>query len=184
MKKLHWKTLRSKTIHQNPWYRILEDDVIRPDGKKGKYFVIQTRAPSVFIVAVNKRREICLVKMHRYPTQMVSLEIPAGNSDGEPLLKAAKRELFEETGLRAKRWKKMGVWQPMNGLLREMSHVFLAADLIQAKSNDACEEGITEVRFYPYKKILRMIRDGKITDGQSIAGIYLAAGKLGWIKGV
>ncbi len=177
-----WKTLSSKSAHQNPWYRIARDRVIRPDGRRGDYYVLHTRGPSVFVVAVNAREEICLVRLHRYPTRMISWELPGGNSDGEPLLKSARRELREETGLLARSWKKLGSWQPMNGVSSEISHVFLASGLEGELRREDKSEGISRVEFVSYLKVLNMIRQGKITDGQSIAGLFLAAFRQGWVS--
>lgn len=180
--RIHWKTKRSRLVHKNPWYQIYLDDVIRPDGNPGKYYVVKTKGPSVFIVAVNERKEICLIRIHRYPTQMISVEVPAGNSEGEAPLRAAKRELEEETGLRAKKWRHIGKWQPMNGILQEIGHVFLATDLYRFTDKFDEQEGISEIRFIPYKKVLKMIFNGGITDGQSMVSLLLAAERLGWLK--
>jgi len=95
--KNNWKKLSSRTVFKNPYYQIRRDYVIKPNGTKGFYDVI-IRHPSVFIVAVNKKREACLIELYRYTNQINSLEIPAGNSEGQPPLVAAKKELLEETG--------------------------------------------------------------------------------------
>ncbi len=181
-KKIVWKTISSKRVHENPWYQVFKDEVIRPDGAKGTYHVVKTQGPSVFVVAVNSKNEICIVKIHRYPTNQVSFEIPGGNSEGQDLLKAAKRELREETGLRARRWKRAGAWHPINGICGEVAHVFIATGLSQAEDRDAVSEGISGTIFIPYKKVLRMIQAGKIMDGQTLGGIFLAGSKLGWLK--
>ncbi len=177
-----WKTLSSSEAHRNPWYSIAHDRVKRPDGRAGDYYVLHTRGPSVFVVAENGREEICLVRLHRYPTRMLSWEIPGGNSDGQPLLKAAKRELKEETGLSACRWKKAGSWQPMNGITSEISHVFLAAGLEGLRRKGDRAEGISRAEFVRWDRAFEMIRKGSITDGQTIAGLFLAAVCLKRVK--
>src|SRR4051812_33907197 len=111
-----WKKLSSKIVYKNPWFQIRKDKVIRPDGQKGTYDVVETHGDSVFVVAFNAREEILFIKLHRYPLGADSLEIPGGNSEGEALPKAAKRELWEETGYKAKTWKRVGTWHPMNGI--------------------------------------------------------------------
>jgi 8-oxo-dGTP pyrophosphatase MutT (NUDIX family) len=177
-----WKTLSSKVVHQNPWYKIFQDKVVRPDGKKGEYFVVKTKADAVFVVAVNDRREVCLIDLHRYPTNRFSLEVPAGNSEGQPLLKAAKRELKEETGYEAQSWKKLGSWQSMNGVCREMSHVYLAKNLKKISNKFDRHEGISRVRFVPFRKALGMIVKGQISDGQTIASLFIAGSLLEMIQ--
>jgi 8-oxo-dGTP pyrophosphatase MutT (NUDIX family) len=180
--KLVWKTISSKLVHKNPWYQVFKDKVVRPDGAKGIYHVVKTQGPSVFVAAVNSKREVCLVKIHRYPTHQISFEIPGGNSEGQNLLTAAKRELREETGLSAKSWKRAGAWHPINGICGEVAHVFIATGLSKTENRNAVSEGISETQFLPYKKVLKMIREGEIMDGQTIGGIFLAGFKLGWLK--
>lgn len=176
--KLVWKTVSSKLVHKNPWYQVFRDEVIRPDGAKGTYHVVKTQGPSVFVVAMNAKREICFVKIHRYPTRQFSFEIPGGNSEGQDLLTAAKRELREETGYSAKRWKWVGAWHPINGICGEVAHVFIASELSWSKHAGAISEGIAETLFIPHKKVLRMIKAGTIMDGQTLSGIFLAGFKM------
>lgn len=180
--KINWKTKHSRLVHKNPWYRIYLDQVVRPDGRSGQYYVVKTKGPSVFIVAMNSKKEICLIRIHRYPTRVISLEIPAGNSEGELPLRAAKRELEEETGYRAKKWRSIGTWQPMNGILQEIGHVFFATGLKKISKDFDRQEGISEIQFVPYRKVLKMALTGGITDGQSIVSLLMAGKRLGWLK--
>lgn len=174
-----WKKLSSKIVHQNPWFYVRKDAVIRPSGKRGEYNVVVT-PKSVFIVAINEKKEVYLVGMFRYTTGMYSLEIPAGSSDGERPLLAAKRELKEEAGLTAKSWKLIGTFQVANGLLSEMGYVYLAQKLTEVPENEQSEEGIEEVLRVPFEKVLQMIADGKINDGQTITAVALARKSLGF----
>ena len=151
--------------------------MIKPDGSKGFYDVV-VRKPSVFIVALNEKQEVCLVHLFRYTTQQFSLEIPAGNSDGEKPLVAAKRELLEETGMKAKSWKLLGTFQMANGISDQMANIFLARELIQKKKNSQVEEGIDHTQFVSMKKIFQMIKDGKITDLETVTAFFLAKAEL------
>ena len=173
MKKNPWKTLSSKTVYKNPWSSVRQDKVIRPDGKDGEYNVVVS-PPGVYIVALNTKKEIYLVGLHRYATNMYSLEVPAGSSDGQKPLVAAKRELREEAGLKAAQWKQIGIFQTANGFAEEMGYVFLAQELSEISQNKQLEEGIQEVIKVSFNKALRMISTGDITDGQSIIALTLA----------
>lgn len=179
--KKKWKRLSSKIAHKNPYYYVRQDKVIRPDGKQGEYFVV-VRPVSVFIVAVNDKNEVYLIKLHRYTTGLESLEIPAGSSDGQNPLKAAKRELQEETGLLAKKWKLLGKFQAANGILNQIEYLYLATELVEGKKDSKTEEGITIAKPVPFRKALKLIRENKISDIQSVSGLLMAAGELGFLK--
>lgn len=173
-----WKTVSSGVVHKNAYYQVREDTVVKPDGSEGSYHVVERRG-SVFIVALNQQQEVCLIGAYKYPTQMYSLEVPAGGCDpGERPLSAAKRELKEETGFIARSWEKIGSYQVANGFSDEIGHVFLARNLEQTNVNQQKEEGITAMKWVFLKKALWMVRDSKITDGQSIVALTIASQKL------
>lgn len=168
-----WKTLSSETVHKNRWYSVRKDTVITPDGKSGEYNVIE-RGDAVFIVALDANENIHLIGLYRYPTNMYSLEVPAGGCDGQDPLEAAKRELHEEAGLRAAKWTLLGKLQSANGLLDELGHTYLATELSDTETNEQVEEGIAEHITVPIAQALSLIESGEITDCQSIAAITLA----------
>ena len=107
-----WRTHGSRVVYENAWIRVREDEVTRPDGGRGIYGVVETTAPSVFIVALTAAEEVLLVGLERYTTGRPSLEIPAGNSEGDDPLVAARRELREETGRVAGSWELVGRSRP------------------------------------------------------------------------
>lgn len=172
-----WKRLSSETVHKNPWYSVRRDAIIRPDGKPGEFYVVE-REPSVFIVALTPEQKVHLIGIHRYTTGSYSFQVPAGGSEGQPLLEAAQRELQEETGLTAKTWEKLGVFEPANGLLQAISHVFLATDLSQTTKNAELEEGIQEHKICSFEEIREMIKNGEMPDGPSVTCLTMAALKL------
>lgn len=179
-----WPTLATRTAYENPWIRVREDRVRRPDGAEGVYGVVELAHPAVFVVAVDDEDRVVLVTLDRHTTGP-SVEVPAGGTDGQEPLEAARRELREETGLEAGAWERVGVMDALNGVCRAPEHVFLARDLRAAADDDPgarAEEGISRVRRVPFADALAMVRRGEIRDGETIAALALAALALGRLR--
>jgi 8-oxo-dGTP pyrophosphatase MutT (NUDIX family) len=177
-----WTTRGSRVVYENRWIRVREDDVLRPDGGPGVYGVVEVRQPSVFVVALDELDQVVLVRLFRYTTGSVSIEVPAGGSDGQEPLVAAQRELLEETGLVAASWVEVGRMDALNGIADAPEHVFLARSLTAGASSteDAqVEEGISDVLRVPFAQALAWVGDGTIRDGETVAALAFAAIHLG-----
>jgi len=158
--------MSKKVIHKNPWYS-LEHHVL-PNGNN-YYFL--NKQPSVFIVAQNDKDEIILISEYRYPINKIIWQLPAGMIDKDPPLTAAKRELREETGLTAKKWKKLGYFYSSPGHDTTKIIVFLAKDLsMQAKDE---EDDIKKIKAVSKQILKRMIQTNKIECGISLAALNL-----------
>lgn len=176
-----WKKIKSRIVHKNPWYWVREDDVIGPDGKKGKYYVIEG-LNSVAVIAQDKDEKIYLVGQSRYPTgNNYSWEIITGGfKKGDKPVQKARQELEEEAGIGARKWTGLGYFNPINGYCSERTYVFLAQDLISSKQKLEGTKDIT-VKKVSLKEILEMIHKNKIVCGITIAAInkfLLYANKL------
>jgi len=180
-----WQTRASTTVYENAWIRVREDAVTRPDGRPGVYGVVEVRQPAVFVVPVTPQGEVVLVEVERYTTGQLSLEVPAGGSDGQDPLTAGRRELLEETGLVADEWQELGPVWSLNGVSRAPGHVLLARDVRPAPDGGAvaadgqAEEGITGVQRRTWPQVVGLLRSGAITDGESVAALMHAAVALG-----
>lgn len=185
-----WPVRASRVVYENPWIRVSEDAVTRPDGTDGIYGVVELQQPAVFVVALTDADEVVLLTVDRH-TVGSSVEVPAGGTDGEDPLVAARRELAEETGLAAREWTQVGAMNALNGVCRAPEVVFLATGLEPAPGyhgdgghsvRERAAEGIGGVRLVPVPEVLDLVRDGTITDGETIAALMLALLDLGRVS--
>lgn len=178
-----WLTHDSQTVYENAWIRVREHQVSRPDGSDGVYGVVEVRNPAVFIVPITDAGEILLIRMYRYTLDLESVEVPAGGTDGEDPLAAARRELVEETGHAAAEWESLGLMHANDGVCHAPEHVFLARGLSVSDDRGAmAAEGITEVLTRSWEQVFEMIRRGEIHDSESIASLMLAAVRVGRVR--
>jgi ADP-ribose pyrophosphatase len=170
-----WRTLGSSLIYENPWIRVREDSVIKPNGEKGIYGVVETRI-ATGVVALNKNNDIILVGQYRYCMEEYSWEIIEGGAEAdENPMDAAKRELREEAGLIAGSMEPLGEEVHLSNChSSERAMLYLARDLTATeKAPDDTE--ILQIREVPFKEAVSMIENGIIKDAMSIIGIYRAA---------
>lgn len=174
MAKNKWKRVSSNIVYENPWYKVREDIVINPSGNKSTYSVVEQNE-SVFTIALSDNDEVHLIELFRYTTGVTSIEVPGGGVfKNEKILQGAKRELEEETGLRAHDWTKIGIIQLENGISDAIGHIFLAKDLYKSNFKESEEEGIENLLVVPIEEAIKMIKDGKITDSISVSALFKA----------
>ena len=169
-----WEFKSSKDIYENPWIKVVEDQVIRPNKSEGIYGKIHFKNKAIGIIPLDDELNTWLVGQYRYTLNEYSWEIPTG---GVPLdentLDGAKRELKEETGLMAKKWTNLLKIHTSNSVTDEYGYIFLAEDLSQGEMDwDETEE--LQIKKLPLKKAMNMVMDNRITDSLSIAGILKA----------
>lgn len=169
-----WRQLSTRVAYANPWIRVVEDEVVRPDGGVGIYGVVEVLNPAVWAVALTDADEVLMVTVQRY-TVGASLEIPAGGSDGQDPAVAAARELAEETGYAAEQWQQIGFFNSLNGICRAPGYVFLARGLTPVAGDAMKEEGITDLRRVPWVEVRDLIASGAITDAESLAALTYAS---------
>jgi 8-oxo-dGTP pyrophosphatase MutT (NUDIX family) len=161
-----WTLVSTKKIYDNNWISVREDAVVQPDGERGIYGVVHFKNIAIGVLAVEDEL-VYLVGQYRYPLERYSWEIPEGGcGDGEEPLDAAQRELEEETGLRARHWRKLGEAYLSNSVTDELAIWFVATGLEHGEHRPEGTEQL-EVRRVHFKDALRMVMDGEISDAIS-----------------
>lgn len=130
------------------------------------------------VVAVNERREVCLLRQFRHAAEGWLWELPAGKIDNkEPPLQTATRELEEEAGVVATQWDSLGDLVSSPGVFTEVIHLFLATGLRSVATNTEADE-VIEVHWKPIDEAVEMARNGVIRDAKSLVGIFRAASRF------
>lgn len=146
------------------------------EGRKVKREMIEHRGATAML-AFDEENKIILVKQHRYPHGYV-LEIPAGTLEKkEKPKKCAFRELEEETGYSAKKMTPLITYYPSIGYNTEEIHCFLASGLKKNSDLKLDDDEILSVVKMDFKKVLRMIKTGKIQDSKTICAVLTYAAK-------
>jgi ADP-ribose diphosphatase len=163
------KLLKSKILLKTPIFTVTEDVALDPDGFEIKRAIIK-HGGSAVIMPVDKKNRILLVKQYRLPVGDYLWELSAGRLDpGEKPLQAAKRELIEETGYRAKKWKMLAEFYASPGFLAEKMTIYLATGLTEGEKKPMEDERI-ETRWFTPKEIDKAIESGKILDAKTQIG--------------
>jgi ADP-ribose pyrophosphatase len=171
--------LSSKIVFEGSVFRVERDHLIEPGGKDGVRDIIRHNGSAV-ILAVDKSRNkkdpwIVIERQYRHAANQFLWELPAGKLEpGEDPLAGAKRELEEETGYRAKKWKPLVKYYASPGFLGEAMLVYLAEGLVAGDAHPEDDEQI-EIRLVKLSDVLKMIDKGAILDGKTLTSVLLYA---------
>ena len=177
-KKAHVEVLSSEVAFAGPLFRVLREEVREPGDKIAHRDVIRHNGSVVILPVLDSSKKdplIVMERQYRHAAGQYLWEVPAGKMDeGEERLTAAKRELKEETGYRAKKWTKLVRYFASPGFLGEWMQVFLAEGLVPGEATPE-EDELLEVVLVPLSEVLRMIDEGKILDGKTLVSVQLYA---------
>lgn len=167
-------TLSTREIYRNPWMRVREDEILRSNGKKGIYGVVEKDEAAIIIPIDGDR--IWLVEQFRYTVQEQAIELPQGGWEtaGVDPEELARGELREETGLHAEHMTRLGETWIAYGYTRQKQYVFLATGLTPMDQQPDEEEHDMVARSVPIAEFEQMILDGKVKDVCTLAawGFY------------
>jgi ADP-ribose pyrophosphatase len=170
------EVISSKLSYEGPLFRVYTDEIVE-NGREVSRDVVRHNG-SVVILAIddskNKRDPLIVMeRQYRHAAKEYLLEVPAGKmEEGEDALAGAKRELLEETGFKAKRWRKMVRYFASPGFLGEWMQVFIAEGLTLGDAEPEYDEQL-EIEMMPLSKLLSMIEKGKIYDGKTLISVML-----------
>ncbi|MFH2085420.1 MAG: NUDIX hydrolase [bacterium] len=172
-----WQKLNSKTVYQNRYMTVTEDELITNHGDKVTFGIVH-KDPAVWIVPWDGEK-LLLIGQYRYAVDSISWEFPAGHAEAMAPKEAARVELKEETGLSAKELKLIGEFWVAPGHLTQIGYVYIALDFTVGKQKLEPSEKGMQTRWVTPTEIENMIQNGAIKDGPTITAykyfeLYLA----------
>jgi ADP-ribose pyrophosphatase len=174
--------LSSETVFDGPLFRVLRDRLIEPGGKLATRDIVRHNGSVVVLAldsAKNKRDPWVVVeRQYRHAAGRFLWELPAGKLEpGEDPLLGAQRELAEETGYRAKKWKPLVEYYASPGFLGESMKVFVAEGLMAGDAHPEDDEHIA-FRLVKLSELVKLIENGAILDGKTLSTVLLYARKI------
>jgi 8-oxo-dGTP pyrophosphatase MutT (NUDIX family) len=164
----------TREVYRNNWLTLREDEIVRPDGSTGVYAVVDKPTYALVIPYDADQDRFHLVEQFRYPLGLRRWEFPQGTAPEQQHLEPtelAHRELREETGLRAERMERLGQLDVAAGMSSQRGWVFLATGLTEGEHEREHEEQDMHSAWFSRAELDRMIRDGEVTDAQSLAAL-------------
>jgi ADP-ribose pyrophosphatase len=175
-----WRTLGRNYLYKSPWCAFRVDGVELPDGARIEYGVLESGGYAA-VVPVTGKGDVALVRQWRQPLEAFTLELPSGGVDaGEEPERAARRELFEETGYRAEKLEHLTSVHTSTGRSTEVCHLFWCEAVREERDPRPEPTEFIEVVELPFEEALRMASEGEIADAATVLGLLLAGGGVHW----
>jgi 8-oxo-dGTP pyrophosphatase MutT (NUDIX family) len=166
-----WQIVSEQKIYDNPWIGLTEYRVINPSGNPGIYGKVHFKNVAIGIIPLDEELNTYLVGQYRFATDGYSWEIPEGGGplDIDPL-ESAKRELLEETGLKAGQWSEIMRMHISNSVSDELCIIYLARELKQFEAEPEDTEQLI-IKKLPFDEVYQMVTRGEIMDSITVAGV-------------
>ena len=169
-----WTINSEKKIYDNPWINVTEYQVTNPSGNPGIYGKVHYKNLAIGMLPLDEDMNTYLVGQYRFTVDQYSWEIPEGGGIiGVDPIESAKRELLEETGLKASQWTEIQRMHLSNSVSDELSIVYLARGLEQHEAEPEDTEQLI-IKKVPFEEAYRMVCAGEITDAMSVGAILMA----------
>jgi 8-oxo-dGTP pyrophosphatase MutT (NUDIX family) len=167
--------VKSKTIpFENNWFRVEQNAVVHPGGAEGEYSVVRVRRLAVGVLPIEPDGRVHLVGQWRFPLGRYSWEMPEGGGEpGERASECARRELEEESGLKAGSLKPILEMDMSNSITDEQGVIFLATELVPGQASPEPTEVLVR-RTAPFMEVLGRVIDGRIRDSMTVAAMLRA----------
>ncbi len=178
-----WQTLSVEQVYDNPWIGVTHRKVLTPAQTKGIYGKVHFKNMAIGIVPLDANHNTWLVGQYRYTLDQYTWEIPEGGCPlGTSPLATAKRELQEETGMKAEEWTKLLELHTSNSVTDETGVAYIAQGLTFGEATPEETEEL-QLRKLPFAEAFDMVMQGEITDALSMLAImkvqhWLLQGKL------
>lgn len=170
----HLKKLSEEILHVNPWVKYKHDVFESGKGEKGDYYYLETNGCAMVVPVLDDNR-IILIRQYRYLQEKESIEFPCGGLKANEVPQdAAGRELIEETGYEANELVKVGIFEGLNGLVKDACHVFIARELDQVSNPQNTPVESIELVIRRPDEVDEMVRKNEIWDGQTLAAWAMA----------
>lgn len=167
------RILSSKTVYRGPVFTVTTDRVEEPGGVRARRDVIH-HSGSVVVLAVDESGatpRVLLERQYRHAATQFLWELPAGRIDpGERELQAAKRELLEETGYTASKWRRILKFYASPGFVAETMAVYMATGLQEGEAQPE-EDELIQIRMVSLMVAVSMVMKGTIKDAKTIASV-------------
>lgn len=166
-----WKITSEKEVYSNPWISLTHYDVINPSGNEGIYGKVHYKNRAIGVLPLDGDMNTYLVGQYRFTLSQYSWEMPEGGGPlGTDPLESAKRELLEETGLKASKWTELNRIHLSNSVGDEYGYIYLAQGLEQFEAEPEDTEQLI-VKKVPFSEMYRMVCNSEITDSMTIAAV-------------